>query len=175
MIGQRLFASTGGGIGHASYWTTTAIENPYEPPKAASHVAGERWNRLRGAFFAIDFVAAVLLTVSCVISVAAPESPFQFLGAIMSSLPVILYAVCEWLAFYHRKHSVERKLGYVNLGFAALAGFAVVTTIGEVIMSDEPTSLQFLFWFTLIGCVITAHLALSGWCRLQWTAGSSPG
>ena len=120
----------------------------------------------------MNFSLAVLLAISGVIGVVAPESPGQFLGGLMFTVPFAFYAWCEWLVLYRRKSSTERKLGIANLACGAFAAFGVVTNVGEALTSDDPPGFQFLFWFTLIGVAITGYLVASGWCRLRWARSS---
>jgi len=90
----------------------------------------------------------------------------------MFTAPIAFYAFCEWLVLYRRNGSTERKLGFANLACAAFGAFGVVTNVGEALMSGDPPTFQFLFWFILVGVAITGYLVASGWCRLRWTRSS---
>ena len=166
---RRLLASARSGVVKTFRWTTSTIENPYESPTSTPQPVVAAYPVARISFAFVNFAVAVLFSISCVISVAAPESPFQFLGGLMFAAPIAFYALCEWLVLFRRRVSTERKLGIANLACAAFATFGVVTNVGEAVMSDDPPGFQFLFWFTLIGACITAYLIASGWCRLRWT------
>ncbi|MCS7465759.1 hypothetical protein NZK35_03600 [Stieleria sp. ICT_E10.1] len=107
------------------------------------------------------------------ISIAVMESPGSFFGGIIGFFPFLVYGFAEWIAWYRRRKSTERKLAYANLGCAAFAAFGVVTTIGEVLMEPEPVDWQFLTVFSLIGLCIIAYLAACGWMRLRWTRSTS--
>ena len=144
--------------------------NPYQSPAAATNAHSPvRYSVPRVLFFLLNFTVAVFLFISCVIVVAVPTTPFSFLGGIVGFCPILAYGICEWLAFYRRRVSIERKLGYANLGCAAFVGFGVVTNIGEALMADAPPGFLFFFWFLLIACAIIAYLVASGLCRLRWT------
>ena len=162
-------ASERSGVVKTFRYPTSTIANPYESPSSTLQPVTGSYPIARIAFSLVNFAMAVLFAISCVISVAAPESPFQFLGGLMFAAPFAFYALCEWLVLYRRKASTERKLGIANLVCAAFAAFGVVTNVGEALMADETPSFQFLFWFTLIGTSIIVYLIASGWCRLRWT------
>ena len=166
---RRFLPSERSGVVKIFRWTTSTIENPYESPTSLPQPVAAAYPFARISFALVNFAVAVLFAISCVISVAAPESPFQFLGGLMFAAPIAFYAFCEWLVLYRRRASTERKLGIANLACAAFAAFGVVTNVGEAVMSDDPPGFQFLFGFTLIGVCITVYLTASGWCRLRWT------
>lgn len=107
--------------------------------------------------------------VSAAVSIAVMKSPGAFFGGVLGFLPVLIYGIAEWLAWYRHRASIERKLAYANLGCAAFFTFGVVTTIGEVVLDDEPIAWRFLVVFTLIGSCIIGYLIGCGWCRLRWT------
>ena len=127
---------------------------------------------MRVAFAFINFALAVFLAISCVIAVAAPESPFQLIGGLMFAAPVACYAFCEWLVLFRGNASVERRLAFANLAGGGFVAFGVIANVVEARRADEPPSAQFFFWFTLIGVTITSYLVVSSWYRLRWTGNS---
>lgn len=148
------------------------IDNPYKPPESST---GEfSLAPFRGVFFAINFSTAVFFARVCVLSLFVAESPVQWLGGLVFLPTFAAYALCEWLAIIRKNRKAERNLGYINVVCSALCGFALVSTVGEVVFSNEPPDLRFLLWFTSIGFTLTVYLATSGWCRLLWARNTFP-
>ena len=122
----------------------------------------------RVTFFVINFAFSILLLMASVFNLIEPESPAAFFGAIFMFVPVVTYGIGEWLAFYRHKVLIEQNLGIVNIACAVFFILVVVTSVGEAFMADGPTNYSFIFWFTLMNCLIIGYLAASGWCRFQW-------
>lgn len=126
---------------------------------------------MRVAIALLNFCISVFLANACIVSLVVHESPFQLFGGIILLPPTVAYAYGEWLVLYRRKVSIERTLGIVNLLFAGLAVFAVVSNLVEAFMSEDLPDLDFLSWFCGIGISIAAYLLVSGWCRFRLPEG----
>ncbi len=146
------------------------MTNPYRPPATKAETDPPQQHSVaRLMFFLVNFAVAVLLFLSSVIAIATMESPGSFLGGLFCLFPVLIYGTCEWIAFYRRNVSVERMLGYANLGCAAFVAFGTVTTIGESVFDRSSGNIEIVCVAALIGGGVFAYLVASGWCRLRWT------
>jgi hypothetical protein len=65
------------------------------------------------------------------------KSPGSFFGGIFGFLPILIYAIADWLAWYRNRPSVERILAYANLGCAAFLTVGVVTNVGEAVAAYQ--------------------------------------
>lgn len=145
------------------------MENPYESPAASGDLAKTReFNLLRFALFLVNFSVAAVLLFACIFAIAKPGSPFAFIGAVVGLPPLVVYTLSELVAYYRRNHSIERKLGYANLGCAIFVAFGVITDVGEALLTEsQQVDVRFLSWFILIGLVIIAYLIFAGYMRLR--------
>lgn len=117
--------------------------------------------------FVINFTFTTLFLIVCVISIAAADNPFAFIGGFMLVLPVSCYAIAEWFCWYRKRHELTRTLGILNLLLAAFFVFGLVTTVGEVLMAEEPTDLWFILIFGTGFAIIAGYLAWCGWRRVR--------
>ncbi len=117
--------------------------------------------------FGINFAVATLFFIACVIAIATADNPFAFLGGVFMLLPVLGYAIAEWLCWYRREHWLRRPMGILNLLLAAFFVFGGVTNVGEVVLADDPVDPMFLVIFGLGFVVISAYLGSCGWRRIH--------
>lgn len=148
--------------------------NPYESPSPlpdATTIATlpVRYSAPRALFCVLNLLIALSLLVACLLAIVMRESAGSFVGGIVFCLPFAIYSFCEWLAFYRRQVSIERKLGYANLVCAAFMTFAVVANLVEVFLNHATPPVDFLLRFATLGGMIVSYLVTSGWCRLYWT------
>ena len=122
---------------------------------------------MRATFFVINFAIATLLAICCVVSVAAPESPYQFLGGVALAVPFSAYAFCEWLAFYRKRESLARRLAVSNAVFAAVAGLCLFGGAAEF-LEEGPHNVAGLLFFGSVAVVVTGYLGFMAWTRLRW-------
>lgn len=101
------------------------------------------------------------------------ESPGSFMGGVVGFVPFLAYGVAEWIAWYRRRQSMERKLAYANLGCAAFIAFGVTTNIGESLTYSEQIPWSLLAIFASIGSAMIAYLTACGLLRLRWTRNSA--
>ena len=126
------------------------------------------------ALFAINFAVAVLVFVSCVLSIAAADNPYSFLGGVCLVLPVLGYAVAEWVGWYRPRPSLSRPLGVLNLLAAVVLVLGGVGNVGAALRADEPRDLRFIVALGAGFGLAAAYLAYSGWRRLHHFAPSAP-
>tara|TARA_R110002073_G_scaffold64719_3_gene161893 strand:- start:2468 stop:2944 length:477 start_codon:yes stop_codon:yes gene_type:complete len=117
--------------------------------------------------FVINFTFATLFFIVCVIAIGAADNPFSFIGGFMLVLPVACYAIAEWICWYRKHHELTRPLGILNLLLAAFFVFGLVTTVGEVLMAEEPMDLWFILIFGTGFAIIAGYLAWCGWRRVR--------
>ena len=145
------------------------MENsPYSPPTAIErHAQSESRSLADNVFFIINFVTATLFFMACVISIGTADNPFAFLGGVLAVIPVVSYAIAEWTCWYRRYDWLYRPLGILNLLLSAFFVFALVTNIGEVLMSDEAVDPLFILLFGLGFAIVAVYLGWCGWRRIR--------
>ena len=119
------------------------------------------------SFFVVNFAISALLFISCVISIAAADNPFAFIGGLFMVLPVLSYAIAEWLCWYRSRHWLYRPMGILNLLLAAFLVFGSVTNVGEAVLADDPVDPFFIVIFGLGFGMFSAYLTFCGWRRLH--------
>ena len=119
---------------------------------------------VRRSLFAVNVAVSIGLVASCVYCLFAPESPFDFLGAIICVMPLCLYSLAEWIAFSQQKWRLERMLGALNL---CGAGFVAIGNIANAVDGSSPAPFEFWFWFLLVGVSIEIYLVCCGIFRIR--------
>jgi hypothetical protein len=137
--------------------------NPYRSPGATrDHIADHR-SIVGTMFFAINFVFAVFIIFISVVAVVQSETPYSLLGGIML-LPVAAgVAIIEWVAWYRRKHALERFLGGLCFGVGALAAFGVIANVAEALNNTWPDGFE---WFVGVGLAIASYFVACGAWRI---------
>mgnify|MGYP003343222506 CR=1 FL=1 len=109
-----------------------------------------------------------------VLSIAAADNPYSFLGGVCLVLPVLGYAVAEWVGWYRPRPSLSRPLGVLNLLAAVVLVLGGVGNVGAALRADEPRDLRFIVALGAGFGLAAAYLAYSGWRRLHHFAPSAP-
>jgi len=117
--------------------------------------------------FAINFAFSTLFFVACVVSIAAADNPFAFIGGLLFVLPVACYAIAEWVCWYRKRHWLFRPLGILNLLLAAFFVFGLVTNVGEALLADEPIDLWFIVIFGVGFAIVAGYFGWCGWRRFR--------
>lgn len=134
---------------------------PGEPPVQTSEALSDT------LFFVVNFSFATLFFIACVISIAAADNPFAFLGGVIAVLPVACYVVAEWFCWYRQRRWLLRPLGILNLSLAAFFVFGLVTNIGEAITAEDPVNPLFILLFGFGFAVVAGYLGWCGWRRVH--------
>ena len=124
--------------------------------------------RLRATTFAINFTVAALFSIACVVSVAAGESPYQFIAGLFLAVPFAVYALVEWLVFYREQHTLKRKLTIANVAFLVLLLLASIGGLMESLEQEEPFSLSFFLIGAAIWLIVIGYAALVVYIRWGW-------
>jgi hypothetical protein len=109
----------------------------------------------------------MFLIYACIESVLDPVSVFALMGGVIFFLPILLYALGEWAAFFRSNRRIERQLGFLNLVGAGFVAFGIITNVGEAIIYRFPIEATWLLSFLLIGFTLFAYLALCGVFRIH--------
>jgi hypothetical protein len=117
--------------------------------------------------FVVNFLIATLIFICAAVSIAMAANPYAFFGGIVIVLPVLCYAIAEWLCWYRDQHWLLRPLGILNLLLAALCAFGIITNIGEAIMADDPVSPLFILLLVSGFTLVTGYLGWCGWRRFH--------
>jgi hypothetical protein len=153
------------------------VVNPYESPTEAKYTDSPRqpW-LLRGVFFCINSLVALLFLVSGIATpfVSSPrQSAIGALCAVIAVAPSTVYLVAECLAFLGRRKPIERVLGMLNLIAAGFVVLGLVANLAEFFQSTRPdrpaTDWSFLTVFVPIASLVGIYLGTCGYLRLRWT------
>lgn len=117
--------------------------------------------------FVINFTLATLVFIACAVSIAAADNPFSFFGGLLFAFPAACYAGAEWVCWYRKRYWLHRQLGILNLLAAAFFAFAMVTTVGEAFLTDEPIDVGFILIFGFNFAFVSGYLAWCGWRRFH--------
>lgn len=147
--------------------------NPYASPNAS--VDGSEPTKSMGRkpdnlFFFINFPLALLLICSAAMAIAAPQSPGEFIGGIFFILPVSVYAVLEWIAWYRNRAWAYKTLSYLHFVAAALVAFGIVANLFEQQDDSAPPlgpTFWFWFWFWVIGLSLLGYMLTCGLHRFR--------
>src|SRR5688572_1194455 len=119
----------------------------------------------RTVFVAINFSAAVLFVIMCLVSVgeslAGGGSPFAFVGGVCFIWPALALGVCEWFLHVRSVRSLERPLGVVCGLVGGLAIFVFISNAAEATVKGGSPGI--LFWLGF-GAVCFAIAAYGLWC-----------
>ena len=124
---------------------------------------------MRTVFFVTNFGGGVLFTVACIGNIILPfcwpseATPYSFLGGILFLLPSTVYTLSEWRAFRKQDGRLERRLGFVCLGLAAVILISLVGHSLEAVQKG-------LFWANDIHSLfvlIFAYFAFCGYVRVR--------
>jgi hypothetical protein len=151
--------------------------NPYESPCQPS-AASSRTDELRLLFFIVNFGAATILSIICVVAVAeslaGDGSPFSLIGGVCLIVPAAAVAVGEWLLFIGKRESLKRPLGFGCGAVGAFTAFGLVANIIEALTktsqplpSRKAALVAFWLVFASISVAITAYSFFCCWCRLR--------
>ncbi|NLX57092.1 MAG: hypothetical protein GXY58_18440 [Planctomycetaceae bacterium] len=143
---------------------TLDSDNPYLPPNVMQKPMADHRSVVGTVFFAINIIVAAFLIFISVVAVVLPESPYSFLGGIMLLPPAACAAIMEWVAWYRRGHVLERVLGGLCLGVAALVAFGVISGVAEALQDTWPEGFE---WFVGIGLAITSYFVACGAWRVS--------
>jgi hypothetical protein len=140
--------------------------NPYQSPNSASDPSLDRrasgWHLV---FFLVNFVAAVLWVLICVVCVVEVSigggSPFAFAGAVCSFGPAFAFAIAEWLLFVRNFQSLRRPLGIICGLVGALAVFALASDMFRAVVEGGAPGA--LFWM-IFGSISVAVATYGFWC-----------
>ena len=128
---------------------------------------------MRLMFFAINFGVAELFVVACMMCIMLPfygsGTLFSFLGGLFFLVPCGVFAFLEWLAYFHRRRTLEFGLGIVCLAIGGFAVFGVVVTVAEALQTSWPEDFE---WAVVIGSAIAAYFTACGTYRL-WSGRAS--
>lgn len=114
-------------------------------------------------FFAINIIVAASVIFISVVAVVQAETPYSFLGGILVLPPAACAAIIEWVAWYRRKHALERVLGALCFGVGALAAFGVIANVVEALEDTWPEGFE---WFVGIGLAIASYFVTCGGWRV---------
>jgi hypothetical protein len=119
----------------------------------------------RTVFFGVNFGAAALFVILCVVSMAESlvggGSPFAFLGGVCFVWPALAFGVAEWSLHVRNARSLERPLGVVCGLVGGLAIFAFVSNAAEAAVKGGSPGI--LFWIGF-GAACFAIAAYGLWC-----------
>lgn len=118
-------------------------------------------------FFTINATFSLLFFMACLVSIAAGDNPFAFIGGVIAVIPVGCYTLAEWICWYRRQDWLKRPLGILNLLLSAFFLFGMVTNLGEAMIADDPIDAGFIILFIVGFGAIVAYLAFCGWRRIR--------
>lgn len=150
--------------------------NPYAAPRTpgAEVPPPQPHSWARTTFFAINAAAAGLLVASWVFAIAAElqgeGDPYDFVAAVLLAPIVAIYLAAECTAFFGRRRSLERILGFINAGFGLLMAFGFVTNTYEAVTYAGDSNWGVVSIVLAVLLVITAYLLACGWFRIRSTA-----
>ena len=120
---------------------------------------------VRHVFFLINFAGSVLFFFASVISILAVQTPGSFLGGLAFFVPAGAFATAEWIAWFRKRRTVERMLGWLCLALAAFAAFGVVANAAEATTRGRwPRGFGS---FLSVGVLVAAYFVTCGIYRLR--------
>lgn len=130
-------------------------------------------DKMRKVFYAVNCTGGVILAVLSAANIVLPfwfpseTTPYSLMGGVLLLPPSLAYTYFEWRAFHRKDRTLERRLGWVCMGMAALALFVTMSTAFAVPEGESATR----YWFEGIGLAITLYLSLCGWERVRQRSG----
>ncbi|PNY33863.1 hypothetical protein [Rhodopirellula sp. MGV] len=67
--------------------------------------------RLETLFFGVNFTLATMLFITSVIAIVVADNPYSMIGGLLLVLPVLGYAIAEWIRWYRQVSSLDRPMG----------------------------------------------------------------
>jgi hypothetical protein len=139
--------------------------NPYKAPSESCSATIMK-RPVRTLFFVINFGAAVLWCVLCIVvivqfSVGENSSPFALFGAICSVGPAIAVALAELILFLRGGRTLQRFLGCCCGLVGAFMVFGFLSNVFEAIAEGD--SVGGGFWL-VFGSVSVAIAGYGFWC-----------